>query len=142
MIETESTTRIIKKYPNRRLYDAHESLYITLEDLRQYVVNHIPFKVIDLKTEEDVTKASLIQIIFECEATQNPLFSNEILEQFVRFYDHPMQKMMKEYLEKSFGFFMQQYEKNKSSDIFADLNQMQHQTLENIQVWKHFMGQK
>lgn len=100
-----SECHVIKKYANRRLYDSQKSCYITLDDLKEYVLNYIPFKVIDVKTKEDVTKSCLIQIIFELEGSSNPLFTREILEHFVRFYGNPMQLIFKEYLEKSFSFF-------------------------------------
>lgn len=96
---------IIKKYANRRLYDTYKSAYITLDDLKQYVLDFVPFSVIDAKSKEDVTKSCLIQIIFEMEGTSEALFTREILEHFVRFYGHPLQIMLREYLEKSFSFF-------------------------------------
>lgn len=100
-----SEYHVIKKYANRRLYDSQKSCYITLEDLKNYVLNYTPFQVIDVKTKEDVTKSCLIQIIFEMECSNNPLFTREILEHFVRVYGNPMQVFFKEYLEKSFSIF-------------------------------------
>ncbi len=98
-------THLIKKYANRRLYDTQKSAYITLEDLKQYVLNFIPFIVIDAKTKQDVTKSSLIQIIFELEATHNPLFTEETLEYIIRFYGNPLQSTFREYLEKVSSLF-------------------------------------
>lgn len=104
-VSKPNTPRIIKKYANRRLYDTHKSLYITLDDLKKYVIDYTPFKVIDAKTKQDVTKAALIQIIFELEATQNPLFTEEVLAQIVRFYGNSVQTAFRDTIEKMFSAF-------------------------------------
>lgn len=95
-------TRLIKKYPNRRLYDTELSLYITLEDLKSYVLQFIPFKVIDAKTEIDVTRASLIQILLELEGGHSPFFTQTTLEQLVRLYGSDHHTLIKQFLETSF----------------------------------------
>ena len=83
--------RIIKKYPNRRLYDTATSGYITLTDVRQMVVENTPFQVRDAKTNDELTRAILLQIILEEEAAGVPMFSNEMLAQMIRFYGGALQ---------------------------------------------------
>lgn len=80
-----SAMRIIKKYPNRRLYDTATSGYITLTDVRQMVVENTPFEVRDAKTNEELTRTILLQIILEEEAVGVPMFSNDMLSQMIRF---------------------------------------------------------
>ena len=83
MSEAEIEPRIIKKYPNRRLYDTEKSKYVTLQQIRDLVLEEVPFIVIDQKTDEDITRSILLQIIFEQESETNPLFSNDNLERFI-----------------------------------------------------------
>ena len=83
----EVEPRIIKKYPNRRLYDTEKSQYVTLQQIRSLVLDEIPFIVIDQKSEDDITRSILLQIIFEQESETNPLFSNDNLERFIRYYN-------------------------------------------------------
>lgn len=97
--------RIIKKYPNRRLYDTEVSSYITVDEIKDLVLNHVPFKVLDAKTTENVTDIVLLQIINEQEAGQAPLFTTEILQGMIRFYGNPLQKTMSQFLEKNFSLF-------------------------------------
>ena len=98
--------RLIKKYPNRRLYDTHTSGYITLGDVKHLVLNGDRFVVEDAKTREDLTRSILLQIILEEEAGGTPLFSSEMLAQMIRFYGHAMQGMMGSYLEKNIQVFI------------------------------------
>ena len=96
-----TTPRLIKKYPNRRLYDTRTSAYITLADVKQLVLENEEFKVVDAKSQEDLTRSILLQIILEEEAGGAPLFSSQMLAQIIRFYGHAMQGMMGVYLEKT-----------------------------------------
>ncbi len=100
-------TRLIKKYPNRRLYDTATSSYITLADVKQLVLDNVVFKVVDAKTEEDLTRSILLQIILEEEGSGAPIFSSEMLCQIIRFYGHALQEMMGNYLEKNIHTFME-----------------------------------
>lgn len=93
--------RIIKKYDNRCLYDSTSSSNITLQDLKKLIIDGIAFKIINAKTEEDITRQYLIQIILELDVTGLPLFSQESLEQIIRFYVSPQKKWFQEYLEQS-----------------------------------------
>lgn len=100
--------RIIKKYPNRRLYDTNQSCYITLSDVRDLVLAETPFKVIDRQSGDDITRSILLQIIMEQEAGGQPLFSTDILAQFIRNYSDATRKGFMEYMEQSVGLFSRQ----------------------------------
>lgn len=102
----KSSERLIKKYPNRRLYDTQTSSYITLADVKQLVLGNEEFKVVDAKTEEDLTRSILLQIILEEEASGQPMFSSAALAQIIRYYGHAMQGMMGSYLEKNIQVFI------------------------------------
>lgn len=93
--------RVIKKYPNRRLYDTNTSTYITLAEVRQLVMANDPFMVQDAKTGEDLTRSILLQIILEEEAGGSPMFTSAVLSNIIRFYGHAMQGFMGGYLEKN-----------------------------------------
>jgi polyhydroxyalkanoate synthesis repressor PhaR len=97
--------RIIKKYPNRRLYDTDTSTYITLAEVKQLVMDHQQFVVRDAKTNEDLTRSILLQIILEEEAGGAPMFSEAALANIIRFYGHAAQGFMGSYLEKNVQAF-------------------------------------
>ncbi len=97
--------RVLKKYPNRRLYDTQTSSYITLADVKQMVLAGESFEVRDAKTGEDLTRSILLQIILEEESGGVPMFSTQSLEQIIRFYGHAMQGMMGTMLEKNLQAF-------------------------------------
>lgn len=98
--------RIIKKYPNRRLYDTNTSSYITLSEVKQLVMDSESFAVRDAKTGEDLTRSILLQIILEEEASGSPMFTAPVLASVIRFYGHAMQGLMGGYLEKSMQSLM------------------------------------
>jgi polyhydroxyalkanoate synthesis repressor PhaR len=100
-------TRLIKKYPNRRLYDTATSSYITLADVKKLVLQQVPFKVVDAKSNEDLTRSILLQIILEEESSGAPMFSSDMLSQIIRFYGNAMQGMMGTYLEKNIHTFIE-----------------------------------
>ncbi len=97
--------RVLKKYPNRRLYDTQASSYITLADVKKMVLAGQDFVVRDAKTNEDLTRSILLQIILEEESGGVPMFSSAMLAQIIRFYGHSMQGMMGSYLEKNIQTF-------------------------------------
>lgn len=97
--------RVLKKYPNRRLYDTTASSYITLADVKKMVMSGESFVVRDAKTSEDLTRSILLQIILEEESGGVPMFSSQMLAQIIRFYGHSMQGMMGSYLEKNLQTF-------------------------------------
>jgi polyhydroxyalkanoate synthesis repressor PhaR len=99
------TERVLKKYPNRRLYDTQTSSYITLVDVKKMVLEGHAFVVRDAKTGEDLTRSILLQIILEEETGGVPIFSTQMLSQVIRFYGHSMQGMMGSYLEKNLQTF-------------------------------------
>ncbi len=99
--ETPLRQRVIKKYPNRRLYDTNTSAYITLSEVKQLVMKSEPFDVLDAKTGENLTRSILLQIILEEEANGTPMFTAPVLENLIRFYGHAMQGFLGGYLEKN-----------------------------------------
>jgi polyhydroxyalkanoate synthesis repressor PhaR len=106
MSQSETAVRVIKKYPNRRLYDTETSAYITLADVKTLVMEAQRFVVQDAKTGADLTRSILLQIILEEEAGGVPMLSTAMLEQLIRFYGHAMQGMMGSYLEKTVQAFI------------------------------------
>jgi len=103
-----SEPRVIKKYPNRRLYDTVESRYITLSDIRRLVLDKVEFVVIDKKTQHDITRNILLQVIAEQEHQGEPLMSQDFLSQVIRSYGGAMQGLVGSYLEQSLKLFMSQ----------------------------------
>ncbi len=126
--------RLIKKYPNRRLYDTQTSTYITLADVKQLVLAHEIFRVVDAKSTEDLTRSILLQIILEEESGGVPMFSSNMLAQIIRFYGHAMQGMMGSYLEKNLQAFMEIQERmtEQSKGLYG--NQF------GPEVWTQFMN--
>ena len=143
MSETEQP-RVIKKYPNRRLYDTEKSKYVTLQEIRELVLEEVPFIVIDQKSEEDIKLSILLQIILEQESETNPLFSNDNLERFIRYYHAGADSGFSEYIGKSMSFFQQQQrEFSKAVAGVASHNPMTFwtdMTQKNIDSWRQMMG--
>jgi polyhydroxyalkanoate synthesis repressor PhaR len=105
-----SEERLIKKYANRRLYDASQSRHITLDDIRNLVIAGVRVKVIEDKTNEDITRLILLQVIADQEQFGRPILSTPLLEALIRFYGNPLQGFLSVYLEKSVETFMHQQE--------------------------------
>ena len=129
--------RRVKKYPNRRLYDTRTSAYITLSDVKDLVLSHEDFKVVDAKNGEDLTRSILLQIIIEEEAAGVPLFTTELLCQMIRFYGHAMEGMLGKYLEtniKTFSDFQKKLNEQSLLLYGEDSNQMQKD------MWSQFMN--
>jgi polyhydroxyalkanoate synthesis repressor PhaR len=103
----EPSQRVIKKYPNRRLYDTRTSSYITLSEIKQLVMDTELFSVVDAKTSEDLTRSILLQIILEEESNGSPMFTIPVLSNIIRFYGHAMQGLMGGYLEKNMQTLME-----------------------------------
>ena len=121
--EAQPHARLIKKYPNRRLYDTKTSSYITLADVKQMVHRQEDFHVVDAKSGEDLTRAILLQIILEEESTGGlPMFSSDLLSQLIRFYGNAMQGVMGAYLEKNIRAFqdMQKALQEQSQRMYGD----------------------
>jgi len=100
--------RIIKKYPNRRLYDTAESKYITLDDVRKLVIEGVPFCVTDKQTGEDITRSILLQIIIEREEAGTPLFSTDVLEHLIGFYGKSMQGSVSSFFQQGLAMLTEQ----------------------------------
>ncbi len=99
--------RLIKKYPNRRLYDTQASAYITLDDVKQLILQNHTLQVVDTKTDEDITRSILLQIILEEETGGVPMFSADALAQLIRFHGHAMQGVMGTFLEQNIKAFIE-----------------------------------
>src|SRR5579862_5271198 len=100
--------RLIRKYANRRLYDAQDSRHVTVDDLRKLVAAGEHLKVVDDKSGEDVTRSILLQIIASQEQFGTPVLSTQLLEAIIRFYGNPIQQMLTTYLEQSIGGLLRQ----------------------------------
>ena len=101
-------SRIIKKYPNRRLYDTDESRYITMVDIRNLVMNEVAFTVIDKKTGDDITRSILLQVISEQELTGDPIMSEAFLEHVIRAHGTVASSFLARHLEKSLVSYLAQ----------------------------------
>jgi polyhydroxyalkanoate synthesis repressor PhaR len=136
--------RIIKKYPNRRLYDTEISSYITLEDVRQLIVDGETFEVRDARSGNDITRSVLLQIIAEHEQDGQPMLSTQLLSQIIRFYGDSLQGFMGSYLERSMQLFLDQQQQFRSQlhsmlgqTPFTMLNQL---TERNMDLWRDFQS--
>ena len=128
--------RMIKKYPNRRLYDTANSGYITLADVKQMVLENIDFQVVDAKTGEDLTRAILLQIILDEESSGQPLFTSDVLSQFIRSYGNAMQGMMGTYIERNLELFneIQKRMQEQSRSIYGDNGKV------GTDMWNQFLS--
>src|SRR4051812_47306701 len=121
-----ASPRIIKKYPNRRLYDTETSTYITLAEVKELVLNYKEFQVQDAKTGEDLTRSILLQIILEEESGGVPMFSTPMLANIIRYYGHSMQGLMGSYLERSISTFHEAQKRfqDQAQTIYGELPKM------------------
>ena len=134
--ELEHPVWLIKKYPNRRLYDTKTSSYITLADVKQMVLKNEDFQVIDAKSSEDLSRQILLQIILEEESGGRPMFSSDLLSQMIRSYGSAMQGFMGSYLEKNVDAFqqMQKALQDQSQRIYGDNSKASQE------LWAQFMN--
>ncbi|MBC7803067.1 MAG: polyhydroxyalkanoate synthesis repressor PhaR [Candidatus Parcubacteria bacterium] len=132
----EHPTRLIKKYPNRRLYDTKTSSYITLADVKQMVLKNEDFQVLDAKSNEDLSRQILLQIILEEESGGMPMFSSDLLSQMIRSYGSAMQGFMGSYLEKNMEGFqqMQKALQEHSQKLYGDSARNPNE------IWAQFMN--
>jgi polyhydroxyalkanoate synthesis repressor PhaR len=139
-----SEPRVIKKYPNRRLYDTELSQYVTLEDVRRLVRNGIPFVVRDAQTDEDLTRSILLQIIAEQEAGKDPIFTTPILTQLIRFYGDAMQGLATDFLQRSlqaFGDQQEQFRRQLQGMMTEDpVGAVADLTKRNLALWRDVRG--
>jgi polyhydroxyalkanoate synthesis repressor PhaR len=134
--KTEHPARLIKKYPNRRLYDTKTSSYITLADVKQMVLKNEEFHVVDAKTNEDLSRQILLQIILDEESGGMPMFSSDLLSQMIRSYGSAMQGFMGTYLEKNLEGFqqMQKALQDQSQKLYGDNSRTPNE------LWGQFMN--
>jgi len=130
--------RIIKKYPNRRLYDTETSAYITLAEVKELVLQYKEFQVQDAKTGDDLTRAILLQIILEEESGGVPMFTTNMLANIIRYYGHAMQGLMGSYLERSIGAFHEAQKRfqQQAQSVYGDLPRMP------AEAWTEFVSQQ
>ncbi|MDX5363216.1 MAG: polyhydroxyalkanoate synthesis repressor PhaR [Pseudazoarcus pumilus] len=128
--------RLIKKYPNRRLYDTRTSSYITLADVKQLVLEREEFQVVDAKSGEDLTRSILLQIILEEEAGGAPMFTSDLLSQMIRFYGNATQGVMGKYLENNIKAFtdMQAKLQDQARSLYGDNSAISQD------MWAQFMN--
>ena len=133
---SENPLRLIKKYPNRRLYDTKTSSYITLADVKQMVLKQEEFQVIDAKSGDDLTRQILLQIILEEESGGMPMFTSDLLAQLIRSYGNAMQGMMGSYLERNIRAFqdIQKALQDQSSRMVGDNSRTSQE------LWSQFMN--
>jgi polyhydroxyalkanoate synthesis repressor PhaR len=133
----ERPVRLIKKYPNRRLYDTKTSSYITLADVKQMVQKQEDFQVVDAKSNDDLTRQILLQIILEEESAGMPMFSSDLLSQMIRSYGSAMQGFMGTYLEKNLEGFqqMQKALQEQSQKLYGGDSSANPQ-----EIWTKFMS--
>ena len=133
--------RIIKKYPNRRLYDTEQSRYITLADLRKLVIEGEDFEVKDANSSSDLTRNILLQIISEEESGGKPMFTTEILMEIIRLYGDSVQDTLTRYLEQSLSLFDEQQKalQDQMRGALQDnpmTSMMSEMTRKNLEIWQ------
>ena len=141
---SENNLRIIKKYPNRRIYDTQDSKYITINDVRDMVVDGVEFKIVDAKSGDDITRSVLLQIIIEQESETNPLFSTDNLQNFIRYYGENQQQAFSDFINQSVSFFQQQQQQFQSNmeemleqnpvKVWSDISK------KNLEMWQQMQG--
>lgn len=140
----QNTPRVIKKYPNRRLYDTTESRYITLNDVRRLVCEKQDFVVVDQKTHEDITRSILLQVIAEQESGE-PMMSQDFLSQVIRSYGSAMQGFVGSYLENSLKLFANQQqqmrERMNESGMMDPFSAFANLTQKNMEFWRSMQDQ-
>ncbi len=132
--------RAFKKYPNRRLYDIEQSKYVTVEDIRLIILSGESISVVDSKTEKDLTRTVLMQIISEQEGEgHEPILTNRVLEQLIRFYGSAMQSVVGKYIEQSMMNFLDQQERYRRNlrglSNVDPVNLMRRAMEQNMEFW-------
>ena len=138
---SEEAKRVIKKYPNRRLYDTTESKYVTLQDVRNLVLEGVGFCVIDKKSGDDITRNILLQIIIEQEEEGEPMFSTDVLEQIIGYYGNSVQGVAGDYIAQSLKLFSEQQKQFQSqmreamqtNPMSSAITEM---TRQNMELWR------
>ena len=134
--------RTLKKYPNRRLYDTSQSCYVTIDNVRDLVLGHERFRVVDSKSGDDLTRSILLQIIMEQENDAGEhVLTNEVLQHLIRFYGSGMQTNMAHFLEQSISFFLNQQEVMQDQvrsviGATSPIGVLQKMTEDNMKLWE------
>ena len=136
-----SSERIIKKDPNRRLYDTEVSRYITLADVRTLVMDSARFRVVDAANDADITRAILLQIMLEDETGGEALFSANMLAQIIRFYGGTVQGVFARYLESSLDLFAQQQKKLSETWGDSPIDAVTRMTKRNMDLWSNLQDE-
>jgi polyhydroxyalkanoate synthesis repressor PhaR len=129
---------VIKKYPNRRLYDTQKSAYITVADVLKIIRAGEDFQVVDAEKGEDITRSVLVQIITEQEGGATPIFTTDMLTRFIRVYDDNSQALFGEFLDKNMKMFSEQqkiFQDQVGNIIGSPLQIMQDLTERNLSIW-------
>ncbi|MCB2262566.1 MAG: polyhydroxyalkanoate synthesis repressor PhaR [Candidatus Thiosymbion ectosymbiont of Robbea hypermnestra] len=133
-----SDERIIKKYPNRRLYDTEVSKYITVVDVRDLVMRGDKFRVVDTTNEEDITRSILLQIMLEEESAGKPLFTANMLAQIIRFYGGTLRGLFARYMEQSLNVFAKQQQQVRETLAQDPLQTVTRMTQRSVEMWTDF----
>ena len=133
--------RVIKKHPNRRLYDTEKSSYITLAQVHDIIRTNVDFKVVDAETGEDITRSILVQIILDQENGQSPIFTTDMLTKFIRYYDDAAQGVFGEFLERNMQMFSEQQKRFQQQVVEATIDSpvtrmVQDMTERNLSMWQ------
>lgn len=123
---SQSKARLIRKYPNRRLYDTEESRYITFADIRDLVLQSVEFKVVDKRTGEDITRCILLQVICEQEQNGQAVLSEIFLSRVIRAYGHVASGLLTEQLEDSMELFLSQQGNFPQDTVDIGSNNLSH----------------
>ncbi|MFZ5483808.1 MAG: polyhydroxyalkanoate synthesis repressor PhaR [Pseudomonadota bacterium] len=139
--------RLIKKYPNRRLYDTEASRYITLTEVKQLIMADQPFKVVDSNTDQDLTRSILLQIIMDQEAGGEPLFTTDMLARFIRFHGDPGQATLTSFLEQGLDLMFKQQrlaaeQVKKAAWPFNPIDFWTQVGQQNLEYWRQFDAQR
>lgn len=133
------TTRLIKKYKNRRLYDTEISRYITVEELQRYVIDGVSFRVEDSATKKDITNATLLQILVEMEGGPTQFLSSDILRQLIYLANHPMSQSLKILLSQMVSTIEKQVQTNPYLPDFQQANDALNQQMQQmLNQWQGF----
>jgi polyhydroxyalkanoate synthesis repressor PhaR len=139
-LDAKATPRVIRKYPNRRLYDTVESRYVTLADIRRLVVERIDFVVLDRKSQQDITRSILLQVIAEQEGAGESLMSRDFLSHVIRTYGSGLQDFVARYLDESIRQFAREQrelrERVKSTIGVDPIETVTSLAQKNYQRWK------
>ncbi|MDD9900154.1 MAG: polyhydroxyalkanoate synthesis repressor PhaR [Alphaproteobacteria bacterium] len=130
--------RIIKKYPNRRLYDTERSSYIKLAEVHELIREGVEFQVVDADSCEDIPRSILLQIIIEQENGENPIFTKDMLTKFIRFYEDGAHTVFGDFLEKNLEFFQQQMNSVMDNPLPKMVQDM---TQRNFALWQDMQQQ-